>query len=204
MSECRVAYSKYPRNISVFAKILGVAITHERERIEFSGLDDATQAERLYGVSLTRSIALPLDVSDAFALVTPEDILPKVLTGYALLPAVTGTRSHVGVWGEPGAYRVVELADGTTVNEQLIDFIPAKGFSYNVWGFENQIIKRLANGGAKGEWEFLPCETGTLVRWTYTFYASRRLAVIPIGIIVSALWRGYMDVCLHNFKQQVE
>ena len=199
MNTDRITYRKTRRKASVLSMLLSVRVTQGCAVIEIPDANKAEQQDSFYRVSITRAAHYNLNQSDTFVRITPEEILPQVLTGFAFLPAVTGTRGHTGVWGEPGAFRIVELADGTTVKEQLIEFMAPERFSYRVWDFDNRIIKSLADGGAMGKWVFQPAEQGTRVEWTYTFYTSKRFAVVPLSIIVGVLWRGYMDVCLDNF-----
>lgn len=124
-------------------------------------------------------------------------MLPKVLTGYGPLPGVVRTSDHTGPWDRPGSARVVHLADGTTVREQITDHEGPRFFAYRVWAFDHPIVRRLA-AHARGEWTFEPVPGGTQVQWTYTFSAKSRWTVLPLSAIARLLWRGYMDVCLDN------
>jgi len=54
-----------------------------------------------------------------FDFVAAEEVLPKVLTGYGLLPAVVRTSGNTGPWDQPGSARTVHLADGSTAREQV-------------------------------------------------------------------------------------
>ena len=70
-------------------------------------------------------IAATLDVyiaaaeAPVFDFVAAEDVLPKVLTGYGLLPGVVRTSGNTGPWDQPGSVRTVHLADGNTAREQV-------------------------------------------------------------------------------------
>ncbi len=158
----------------------------------------------VYGVSITLETVYTRDIETVFGQISPEDILPKVLTGFGPIPAVVGTTGHEGTWGEPGAFRIVLLADGSTTKEQLIQFKQPEYFSYDVWDFNNPIIKTLADRGAKGEWRFTTVEGGTKVQWTYTFYTSNPLSKAALYLMVDLFWRGYMQVCLENFHEIIE
>jgi hypothetical protein len=130
-------------------------------------------------------------------LIAAEDVLPKLLTGYGPLPAVVGTSQHSGPWDRSGSARLIHLADGSTVREQLVAYESPRFFAYRVWDFGNPILRGLANGAA-GEWTFAAAPGGTQVTWSYTFTAKSRWAALPLSGIVHVLWRGYMDVCLDN------
>ncbi len=154
-------------------------------------------------LSITRSATFPGEPESVFAQITPQDILPKVLTGFGPIPAVVGTTQHQGNWGQPGAFRVVCMKDGSTVKEQLTAFDRPHGFAYRVWDFDNKLIRFLADGGTQGQWQFHPLGDSTRVRWTYTFLTSRRLRSLPLALIINVFWRGYMDVCLKNFQKMI-
>ena len=74
-------------------------------------------------VSITRRAVISGSPEAVFAFITAEDVLPKVLTGYGPLPAVVRTSGHTGNWDIPGSARVVHLADGTSVREQLTHYV---------------------------------------------------------------------------------
>ena len=155
---------------------------------------------RTYEVTITRQAVVPGTPDAVFNFIAAEDVLPKVLTGYGPLPAVVKTSENTGPWTVVGSARLIQLADNTTVREQLTHYEPSKRFAYRVWDFGNPIIDTLAKG-ARGEWVFSPAPGGTLVTWTYTFSAKNAAAALPLSGITQILWRGYMDVCLENSKR---
>ena len=164
---------------------------------------EATSKEglmRSHEVSITRQAVIPGTPQAVFEFIAAEDVLPKVLTGYGPLPAVVKTSENTGPWTVAGSARLIHLADGSTVREQVTHFEPSKRFAYRVWEFGNPIISSLATG-ARGEWTFAPTAGGTLVTWTYTFTAKNGVAAMPLSAITQILWRGYMDVCLENSKR---
>jgi hypothetical protein len=151
----------------------------------------------IYEVSITRTVLIPGTPEKVFAFIAAEDVLPKVLTGYGPLPAVTRTSENTGPWDKPGSARVVHLADGTSAREQVTRYSSPKDFAYRVWDFGNPVVKTLATE-ARGEWRFTPTGDSTQVEWTYTFVAKNAAAALPLSGITQLLWRGYMDVCLDN------
>jgi hypothetical protein len=148
-------------------------------------------------VAITRKAVIPGTPEQVFRFIAAEDVLPKVLTGYGPLPAVVRTSENTGPWDRPGSARLIHLADGSTVREQVTDHAGPRFFAYRVWEFGNPILRRLADE-ARGEWTFAPAPGGTQVTWTYTFTAKNGLAAMPLSGIAHWLWRGYMDVCLDN------
>lgn len=157
---------------------------------------------KIHEVSITRTALIAGTPDKVFAFIAAEDVLPKVLTGYGPLPAVVRTSENTGPWDVPGSARLIHLADGGTVREQVTEYTPQKRFAYRVWEFGNPIIKSLATK-ARGEWTFEAVPQGTKVEWTYTFTAKNGITAIPLSGIAQLLWRGYMDVCLKNTQLQM-
>ena len=157
---------------------------------------------KTYETSLTKRIVFPSSPDRTFAEVVREDVLPEVLTGYGPLPAVIGTSDRTGPWDLPGSSRIVHLADGTTVREQLTHFDAPNHFAYRVWDFGNPILGGLAGGG-RGDWTFRPVSGGTEVIWTYTFTARSVVAAIPLSAVAGIFFRGYMNVCLNNYTKML-
>jgi len=154
-------------------------------------------------IAITREVTIPGPRADVFDFVAAEDVLPKVLTGYGPLPAVVATSDNTGAWDRPGSARVVHLADGSTLREQVTAYRRPGYFSYRVWAFDNAVINSLASGG-RGEWLFTDVPGGTHVRWTYAFKRRSFLAGVPLSLVVHMLWRGYMDVCLANTRRLLD
>jgi hypothetical protein len=153
-----------------------------------------------HDVAITRTALIPGTPEQVFAFITAEDVLPKLLTGYGPLPAVACTSEHTGAWTVPGSARLIHLADGSTVREQLTHHAAPRRFAYRVWAFGNPIIRALATQ-ARGEWAFASDPAGTRVSWTYTFNARNAATAWPLAGITRLLWRGYMDVCLRNAQR---
>jgi hypothetical protein len=155
---------------------------------------------RSHEVSITRQAVIAGTPEAVFSFISAEDVLPKVLTGYGPLPAVVKTSENTGPWTIAGSARLIHLADGSTVREQVTQYEPSNRFAYRVWDFGNPLIRSLSTG-ARGEWTFSPAPGGTLVTWTYTFTAKNAVTAVPLSGITQILWRGYMDVCLENSQR---
>lgn len=159
-------------------------------------LDPAAAARR--EVTVTLSVVLPGPPERVFAAVTAEDVLPKVLTGTALLPAVVGTSGLTGPWDRPGSRRTVHLADGAAATEELELHDPPARFAYRVTGFTNML--RFFTEEARGRWSFAPAGADTAVTWTYGFVPRGPGSTVMLQAVVRPLWRAYMQVCLDNLQ----
>ena len=147
-------------------------------------------------VPVTREAIIPGPIRDVFDFVAAEDVLPKVLTGYGLVPGVGHTSDITGPWSEPGSRRIVHLLDGSTVHEGLTRYDRPRYFAYCV--SDPSFALRHLMIDAKGEWWFTETDEGSRALWTYTFRAKNRLAKLPLGLFVGTQWKGYMDVCIAN------
>ena len=103
-------------------------------------------------------------------------MLPIVLTGYGLLPAVMSTSGNTGPWDRPGSSRTVHLIDGTTSREEITDYERPIYFAYRTSDY-TYALKNLASS-ARGQWWFEDHGDRTHVRWTYTFTAKGALTAI--------------------------
>jgi len=157
--------------------------------------NDGKRAARLH-VAVTQEIFVPRSIETVFDFVAAEDVLPKILTGYGLVPGVASTSGISGPWDQPGSHRIVHLANGSTVNEGLTDYNRPSFFAYRV-SKPSFALKHLMRE-ARGQFWFMPSDGGTLVKWTYTFQAKNRLAKLPLSLFVKTQWNGYMAVCLNN------
>ncbi|MFK4003359.1 SRPBCC family protein [Qipengyuania sp. NPDC077563] len=147
-------------------------------------------------VAVTRETLVPGATRDVFDFVAAENVLPKILTGYGLLPGISHTSDITGPWDQPGSRRTVHLLDGSHVQEGVTHYDRPQYFAYRVsdpsFALKHLMIE------ARGEFWFAEADHGTEVRWTYTFRARNRLAKVPLRLFVSTQWKGYMDVCMTN------
>lgn len=153
-------------------------------------------------VAVTQEIFVPGRIADVFDFVAGEDVLPKILTGYGLVPAVAYTSGVSGPWDQVGSHRVVHLADGSTAEEQVTQYDRASFFAYRVSN-PSFALKYLMTE-ARGQFWFVEENEGTRVKWTYTFAPKNALARIPLVLFVKTQWKGFMEVCLKNVVRHFE
>jgi hypothetical protein len=151
-------------------------------------INSASELPNPLKVPVTREVIVPGRIGDVFDFIAAEDVLPKILTGYGLLPGVAGTSDISGPWDQPGSHRLVHLADGSTVHEGLTDYDRPSYFAYRV-SDPSFALKHLMTE-ARGQFWFEAVDGGTKVKWTYTFQARNRLAKIPLTPFVKTQWKG--------------
>jgi|BarGraIncu00222A_1022003.scaffolds.fasta_scaffold168927_1 hypothetical protein len=150
--------------------------------------------------SVIRTATVP--VADLFDVVVAEDVLPKVLHGYLVLPAVIGTSDVTGPWSVPGSQRRVLTSDGRSVRERLTGWERPTRFAYRVDDFSGTIAQ-LADH-ADGEWEFSDAPGGSSFRWTYSFIPSSVWVQPALRAFVAGMWSGYMDACADRCVELAE
>jgi|SRR5664279_4875930 len=144
-------------------------------------------------VSHTISRSAYCTIERLFDVVVAEDVLPKVLHRYLLLPAVVGTTDVTGPWSEPGSQRRVLLGNGDSLREQVTEWVRPVRFAYRVDSFPAPL--RGLVDFAEGRWAFDEQHGRARFVWTYQFHVSRRLLRPAVGALVRGMWAGYMARC---------
>src|ERR1700746_1587352 len=83
---------------------------------------------RVQGTAAALMFSVGAKIVPVFDFIVPEDVLPKVLTGYGLLPGVVRTSGNTGPWDSPGSSRTVPLADGATAREPVTAYARPRHF----------------------------------------------------------------------------
>jgi hypothetical protein len=151
-------------------------------------------------IAATLEVRIAAPLLPVFDFVVAEDVLPKVLTGYGLLPAVVRTSGNTGPWDQPGSVRTVHLAEGSTAREQVTAYERPTCFAYRMSHYT--FAPRYIANFAEWQWWFEDDGGATPVRWTYTFHAKNWLASIPLALFVRMQWVGYMRTCIRNVQHQ--
>jgi len=150
-------------------------------------------------VEATMEIDVAAAIEPVFDFVSAEDVLPKVLTGYGLLPPVDRTSGNTGPWDRPGSSRTVHLADGNTAREEVTAYVRPTYFAYRTDNY-TFALKFIATG-AKGQWWFNADSEVTHIKWSYEFTAKGRVTAVLLSLFVRTQWAGYMRVCLENTRR---
>ncbi|SOD71909.1 polyketide cyclase/dehydrase/lipid transport protein [Jatrophihabitans sp. GAS493] len=153
-------------------------------------------------VSYTVTRTSRVGVQQLFDEVVQEDVLPKVLHRYLLIPAVSHTEGNTGPWDVPGSVRTIRFTDGTSAREEVLEWESGRRFGYRVDHFSNALGPLATH--AIGEWDFQPAPDGSGFHWTYTFYPRNRAAVPAVRLLVRLIWRGYMAKCADRCVELAE
>lgn len=137
---------------------------------------------------LEYSRTFPVPVEEAFdrVLVSP---LPYVFgRRYGLLPPIREVHDQVGEWGTVGQTRMILLADGGSLREELTHVERPHRFGYRIDEVTGP-MKLLASGLA-GRWSFTPAGTGVRITWAWELQPASAAADLAMPAF-ARVWRGY-------------
>lgn len=163
----------------------------------------ANPIKQTHGQTVMSSVEAVIDakLADVFDFVVAADVLPRVLTGYGLIPAVVRASDYTAPWDVPGATRTVHLKGGDTAREEVTDWVRPSYFAYRTSHF-TFALKYLATE-ARGQWWFEERDGKTHVRWTYTFTAKGPIRVLVLNLFATTQWAGLMRVCIQNTMNEM-
>jgi hypothetical protein len=148
-------------------------------------------------VELELSRTFPVPVGEAFERLLVAPLEQVFSRRYGPLPPVRRVRDQAGAWGTPGQTRVIELADGATMREELTSVVADREFRYRITHLTGP-MKALV-GSLDGRWGFEAAGTGVRITWAWSVHPSG--AVAGLGMPVFArLWRGYARQALEQVE----
>ena len=139
----------------------------------------------------------PRAAYDISAALDPADFYPR----FGPLPAVRAVLDQSGPWDAVGRTRRLLLSDGGHVIETITDTHAPTLFAYELSDFQ-RLFGMLVRG-ARAEWRFERTESGTRIRWSYTFHPKPGRGPV-VGVIVRLLWAPYMRRVLPPIAREVE
>jgi hypothetical protein len=154
---------------------------------------DLRRAARLK-VAVAREVFVSHRIQDAFDFIAAEDVLPKILTGYGMVPGVASTANVSGSVGSPR--HPPDRSYGGRQHRERGRNALRSAFLLRLSGEHPTFALEYLMTEASGQFRFETADGGTRVKWTYTFYAKDRLTRLPLALFVKSQWTGYMDVCL--------
>ncbi|WP_010203166.1 SRPBCC family protein [Salinibacterium sp. PAMC 21357] len=117
------------------------------------------------------------------------------------LPAVVEVREQSGHWSSVGRTRTLMLSDGGHVVETITDADSPGLFAYELSDFQ-KLFGNLVSG-ARAEWRFEPRQSGSVVRWRYTFFARPARGWI-VWLVVKLFWARYMRQVLPPIAREID
>ena len=149
-------------------------------------------------VAFEQSRLVPVTVEHAWDALLPAPLERVFSRRFAALPPVKEVREQVGVWGSPGQSRVIVLADGGTMREELLTVRRPEVFDYRMSSITGP-MKPLVRS-AVGTWRLTPVGTGVRVTWAWTVEPASRAAELAMPVF-GWMWRGYARQGLEQIER---
>lgn len=130
----------------------------------------------------------PVPVTDAFAATLSLPLEQIFRRRFGPIPPISGTTQD-GDWTTAGQTRIVHLADGGSLREELTAVETPSRFTYRLTEVTGPMRPLAAH--IDGVWTFEPAGTGTRITWAWTVHA-RNDTVGRLTLSVFAwLWQPY-------------
>jgi hypothetical protein len=128
---------------------------------------------------------------------------PRFLHGYLIIPGVVEVRNQSGPMQIPGSARELVLSDGTSTIEEVLNTDPPKSIHYRITDLTNMFRHLVKEGNASFTFTELPAGE-TQIDWQYAFIGKNLITVLILRLLVSTLWKGFMQSALTKVKQLAE
>lgn len=148
-------------------------------------------------LELETSRTFPVTVERAFEVVLPAPLEQVFARRFGALGPVRGVRGQTGAWGRVGQTRVIELADGGTLTEELTTVEPHREFTYRIADVTGPM--RALVTSLDGRWSFEPAGTGARITWAWTVHPASSLAGLAMPVF-GRLWRGYARQAMEEIE----
>jgi Polyketide cyclase / dehydrase and lipid transport len=139
-------------------------------------------------VELEQSRAFPVSVERAWQVVLATPLERVFSRRFAAIPPIRGVRDQTGEWGTAGQTRVILLADGGTMTEELTSVVAPEEFRYRIGDVTGPLKALVAS--VEGRWTFTPAGTGVRVTWAWTVQPLNAFAQSAMPVL-GWMWHGY-------------
>ena len=136
-----------------------------------------------------------------FARATDPAAAAEFFTGKGLVPGIRRIVPHDAGPTRVGTRRRVELADGSTIEEEVLEFDVPRRHRYRVSGYHGLLAALVRE--AEGDWEFSAAEGGTRIVWRYAYHGRGAWAALPLAVIVKGPFRSALGAALQKLRSQL-
>ncbi len=151
-------------------------------------------------LAVEQSRVIPVPVDDAFGRTLPLALPTLFRRRYGPIPPIKEVRGQTGEWNAVGQTRVVLLAGGGSMREELTSVDPPHSFGYTLTEITGPMAPLV--GRVEGEWVFATAESGTTVTWRWTIHPRSALTA-PLLPVLGRLWKGYARQALAELSKQL-
>ncbi|WP_406814393.1 SRPBCC family protein [Mycobacterium sp. M23085] len=150
-----------------------------------------------HSLVVDQSVVTPVAVRDAFHRTLPIPLPTLFHRWYGPFPPIKEVREQTGAWDSAGQTRVVQLAGGATMREELTSVDPPRSFGYRLSEVTGPMA--LLVDHVLGEWIFAPAAGGTEITWRWDIRARSALTAWALPVL-GRMWQGYARRALHDLS----
>ncbi|OBH56023.1 SRPBCC family protein [Mycobacterium sp. E2479] len=144
-----------------------------------------------------QSVITPVEVQDAFHRTMPIPLPTLFHRRYGPFPPISEVREQTGAWDAAGQTRVVHLAGGASMREELTSVDPPRSFGYRLSEITGPMA--LLVDHIIGEWIFVPAEGGTEITWRWDIRPRSALSGWTLPLL-GRMWKGYARRALRDLS----
>lgn len=138
----------------------------------------------------------------AFKFITSKEELPNWLKKHGSLPAALYAELVTDTYNVPGNKREVYFDHHESTLEELLSYNPHSNYSYKITNFTNS-IKHFSKLAYAEAW-FDSIDGKTRITWDYYFTYKNIFARMILSIILTFIFKKFMQVSLNNAKDCIE
>ncbi|RAU93914.1 SRPBCC family protein [Mycobacterium colombiense] len=144
-----------------------------------------------------QSVLAPVAVADAFHRTLPIALPALFHRWYGPFPPIKEVREQTGAWDAAGQTRIVHLAGGARMREELTSVDPPRSFGYRLSEITGPMA--LLVDHILGEWVFAPAAAGTEITWRWDIRPRSALTAWALPML-GGLWKGYARGALRHLS----
>jgi hypothetical protein len=146
---------------------------------------------------VAESLVVPVAAEEAFQRTLPAPLPDLFRRWHGPIPPVREVREQTGAWDASGQTRVVCLAGGASMREELTSVEPPRSFGYQLTGIRGPMAVLVDH--VVGEWIFTPVAGGTEITWRWDIYARSPLTSWAVPVF-GRIWKGYARKALRDLS----
>jgi hypothetical protein len=141
-----------------------------------------------HSLVVDESLVVPVTVEDAFHATMPVPLPTLFHRWYGPFPPIKEVREQTGAWDAVGQTRLVRLAGGASMREELTSVDPPRSFGYRL----SQVTGPMALlvDHVLGEWIFAPAGGGTDITWRWDIHPRSPLTAWALPLF-GTMWKSY-------------
>jgi len=150
-----------------------------------------------HSLVVDQCVVTPVAVRDAFDRTLPIPLPTLFRRWYGPFPPIREVREQTGGWDAAGQTRVVHLAGGASMREELTSVDPPRSFGYRLSEVTGPMA--LLVDHILGEWIFTPASGGTAITWRWDIHPRSALTAWALPLL-GTLWKGYARRALRQLS----